>query len=92
MNKSDLAEKLTGQCNLHPLEAKKVVELFFDSMTEELKNNGRIEIRGLGNLVIKEYAAYCGRNPKTGAAVQVSPKKLPFWKTGKELKDRVNGK
>jgi integration host factor subunit beta len=60
-------------------------------MTEALAEGGRIEIRGLGSFVIKEYETYTGRNPKTGEPIMVRPKKLPFFKVGKELKERVLG-
>ncbi len=92
MNKSELAQSIETKFNLHPLEAKKVTDIFFDSMTEHLKSGDRIEIRGFGNMVVKEYEPYVGRNPKTGEKVHVPQKKLPFWKTGKELKDRLNSK
>ena len=58
----------------------------------ELGKNGRIEIRGFGSFVVRKYDAYTGRNPKTGKSIKVSPKKLPFFKVGKELKERVDGK
>jgi len=55
-----------------------------------LKKNGRIEIRGFGSFVVREYGAYTGRNPKTGRNIKVEPKRLPFFKVGKELKERVD--
>lgn len=59
-------------------------------MADELNNEGRIEIRGFGSFVVKEYKAYTGRNPKTGETIQVKDKKLPFFKVGKELRERVD--
>ena len=65
---------------------------FFDGFKKILKDSGRIEIRGFGNFTVREYNAYKGRNPKTGRSVEVKPKRLPFFKVGKELLERVNGK
>jgi len=61
-------------------------------MTEALSNGERVEIRGLCSFYVKGYKAYTGRNPKTGKIVRIKPKKLPFFKAGKELKDQVDGK
>jgi integration host factor subunit beta len=73
-------------------QAKTVVDLFFDSMSAALANGERVELRGLCTMYVKDYPSYTGRNPKTGEKVTVAPKKLPFFKCGKELKERVNGK
>ena len=67
-----------------------VVDIFFDEMANALKNGDRVEIRGLFSLYVKNYKSYVGRNPKTGETVMVKPKKLPYFKCGKELKKRVN--
>ncbi len=74
----------------HNKEAYQVVELFFSEMTNALINGERVEIRGFCSFFIKEYKSYTGRNPKTGKKVQVPPKKLPCFKCGKELKERVD--
>ena len=66
------------------------MNLFFNEMANALTKGDRVEIRGLCSFYVKEYKAYTGRNPKTGASVQIKPKKLPFFKCGKELKDRVD--
>jgi integration host factor subunit beta len=92
MNKSDLIEALSNKLNLTEKKAIDVVNLVFKGFTDELKKGGRIEIRGFGSFVVKKYGAYMGRNPKTGTKIQVEPKKLPFFKVGKELKDRVDRK
>jgi integration host factor subunit beta len=63
--------------------------MIFNSMSEAMIAGERIEIRGLGSFVVKEYGAYTGRNPKTGEPIEVKPKKLPFFKVGKELKERI---
>ncbi|SDN29353.1 integration host factor subunit beta [Desulfonauticus submarinus] len=90
MNKSDLIKQLAEDKNLTPEEASDFVNTFFDSMREALLAGKRVEIRGFGSFKIKEYKGYVGRNPKTGEKVEVRPKKLPFFKVGKNLKDFVN--
>jgi integration host factor subunit beta len=92
MNKSELIDALSKKENLTERQATDVVNLIFKGFTEELKNGGRIEIRGFGSFVVRNYGSYTGRNPKTGGTIQVAPKKLPFFKVGKELKERVNSK
>jgi len=64
--------------------------MFFDCITDSLAQGERIEIRGLCSFYIKEYQSYTGRNPKTGARVAIKPKKLPFFKAGKELRERAD--
>lgn len=92
MNKSDLIEALRKETGLSQIKATQVVNLFFDRMTPALARGDRVEIRGLCSFYVREYKGYTGRNPKTGALSQVSPKKLPFFKCGKELKERVDHK
>jgi integration host factor subunit beta len=64
--------------------------MFFDNMADAMARGERVEIRGLCSFFVKEYKRYTGRNPKTGEKVTINPKKLPFFKSGKELKDRVD--
>jgi len=90
MNKLDLTVALKNEAELTKLEAAAVVDLFFNEMANTLAEGGRVEIRGLCSFYVKKYKAYAGRNPKTGKSVKVKPKKLPFFKCGKELKDRVD--
>ena len=90
MNKLDLISTLKQEGNISKAEAAKVVEIFFDSMSEALIEGERIEIRGLCSFFVKNYKSYVGRNPKTGEKVSIRPKKLPFFKSGKELKERVD--
>lgn len=90
MNKMELIAMLEKECRISRKEAATVVELFFESMSEGLAGGDRVEIRGLCSFCVKEYESYKGRNPKTGESVQVAPKKLPFFKCGKELKKRVD--
>jgi len=90
MNKSELIEALANQNGLTYKKAEEIVNIVFDTMTDALTSGGRIEIRGFGSFVVKDYKAYMGRNPKTGEVIKVKPKKLPFFKVGKELRERVN--
>lgn len=91
MNKSGLIEALSKKEELTEKKASDIVNLIFRGFTETLKKGGRIEIRGFGSFVVREYGAYKGRNPKTGKSINVAPKKLPFFKVGKELKAKVDG-
>jgi integration host factor subunit beta len=90
MNKMELISNLKEKTGISKSEAGTIVDIFFDQMADTLAEGGRVEIRGLCSFYVKEYKAYVGRNPKTGAIVNVSPKKLPFFKCGKELKERVD--
>jgi integration host factor subunit beta len=91
MNKVDLIQALKDSNNLTRSEAERIASLFFDQMAEALAKGDRVEIRGLCSFYVKKYSGYTGRNPKTGEKVKIRPKKLPFFKAGKELKDRVDG-
>ena len=90
MNKLELIQALKDATDLSKSEAATVVDLFFNGMADELANGGRVEIRGFCSFFVKGYSAYTGRNPKTGQRVKIKPKKLPFFKPGKELKERVD--
>ena len=90
MNKLELIEALKESQNFTKAKATKCVDTFFNLMTDALANGDRVEIRGLCSIHVKEYEPYVGRNPKSGEAVQVKPKKLPFFKAGTELKRRVD--
>ena len=90
MNKLELIAALKNEANISKSEAAEVVRIFFDSMSDALANGERVEIRGLCSFYVKDYKSYIGRNPKTGDKVVIEPKKLPFFKCGKELKERVN--
>lgn len=92
MNKSELIDALAEKTNIPLREASSITNTILETMTEALAKGDSIEIRGFGSFVVKEYEAYFGRNPKTGDKIKVPPKKLPFFKVGKELKERVNGK
>jgi integration host factor subunit beta len=90
MNKLELINALKNECMISKKEAAAIVDLFFEKMSEALAKGERVEIRGLCSFYVKDYKSYQGRNPKTGESVQVAPKKLPFFKCGKELKEKVD--
>lgn len=91
MNRSELIEHLAIKRDISLKRAEEIVNLIFSSMTDAMIEGDRIEIRGLGSFVIKNYETYTGRNPKTGESIKVRPKKLPFFKVGKELREMVIG-
>ena len=90
MNKSTLIEQMALQLEIPRKKAELVVNLVFDSMAEALCNGERIEIRGFGSFVNKSYGAYSGRNPRSGEVISVPAKRLPAFKVGKELRERVD--
>jgi len=90
MNKSDMIEALSKSEDLTKTKAEDVVDLVFSEMTNALVAGERVEIRGLGSFKVKSYDGYKGRNPKTGKQIKVKAKKLPFFKCGKEFKERVD--
>jgi integration host factor subunit beta len=90
VNKSELIEELSMKLALHPKKAETVVNTVFDSIINSLKDSQRVEIRGFGSFMIRDYKPYVGRNPKSGEKIKVRPKSLPFFKTGKDMRDRVN--
>jgi len=91
MVKSELIETLANRADITTAAAERMVNLFFDSVIHSLTAEGRVEIRGFGAFTVRKYKAYKGRNPKTGTNINVPEKKLPFWKTGLELRQRVDG-
>jgi integration host factor subunit beta len=92
MNKQELIDAVRAETELTKSEAAAAVNLFFNEMATALVNGDRFEIRGLWSFYVKKYKAYTGRNPKTREKVKVKCKKLPFFKPGTELKDRVDNK
>jgi integration host factor subunit beta len=91
MNKSDLVKMLAKEMDLPMRKAEEIVDMVFRTMSAALVSGSRIEIRGFGSFVVKKYEGYTGRNPKTGEKIEVRTKYLPFFKTGKELRERLNG-
>ena len=90
MNKSELIEELSLQTGHNPKLTDKSVRIFFDRIKDALNAGDKVEIRGFGSFTLKNYKGYSGRNPKTGETVDVKPKKLPVFRTGKDLRSRVN--
>jgi integration host factor subunit beta len=90
MNRSDLVNVLKDEVSLSRKYAEKIVDTFFESIQDTLVKGERVEIRGFGSFTVNHYKPYLGRNPKTGNQIQVPAKKLPFFKVGKELKDRAD--
>jgi len=90
MTKSELIEAITTRGQITKARAELVVNCVFDAMTQALQRGDGIEVRGFGSFTVRPYKAYTGRNPRTGQAVDVPAKRLPFFKVGKELRELVN--
>ena len=90
MTKADLIDLVAERAKLPRGRAELLVGQMFDCMVEALRRGEGIEIRGFGSFSIRAYREYQGRNPRTGEAVHVKPKRLAFFKVGKELRERVN--
>jgi len=90
MNKSVLVDTLQHEAGISKAKAEAVIDIFFDAMSRALAEGDRVEIRGFCSIFVKEYKGYVGRNPKTGGTVEIPPKKLPFFRCGKELKERID--
>jgi len=90
VNKLKLTEMLKSRCSLNQTVATDIVNTFFSEMATAMAKGDRVELRGLWSFYLKKYKSYTGRNPKTGKIVRVDDKKLPFFKCGKELKERAD--
>ena len=90
MNKAGLVAELAKRMELPKNESRKVVDLFFDTLTDGIASDDRVEVRGLCTFKVKQYKGYKSRNPRTGEPIVAKPKKLPCFKCGKELKERVD--
>lgn len=90
MTRRELIAAVAAAEGITVKEAELAVKTVFASIEEVLTKGDRVEIRGFGSFKVKEYHSYQGRNPKTGEIIQVKDKKLPFFKVGKELKERVD--
>ncbi len=90
MNKSDLTKALSKEYDLPLRKAEEIVDTFFEAMSKALISGDRIEIRGFGSFLVRDYKGYTGRNPKTGEKITVKSKRLPFFKVGKDLGERLN--
>lgn len=91
MNKSDLIKALSKGMDLPIRNAERIVDKVFDTLSKSLASGDRIEIRGFGSFTPRHYEGYTGRNPKTGEETMVEPKNLPFFKVGKDFRERVDG-
>ncbi len=90
MNKLELITSLKEKADISKTDAAKAVDVFFGSMAESMAHGERVEIRGLCSFLVRKYESYTGRNPKTGKKIRIKTKKLPFFKSGKDLKERVD--
>ena len=90
MNKSELIDELATRTGYKPKLTDKMVRIFFDRIKVALRTGDKVEIRGIASYTLKKYRGYTGRNPKTGEKVEVKPKQLPVFRTGKDLRNRVN--
>lgn len=90
MNKSDLITQLAYTMDIPTRQATSIVNILIDTMSDTLAQGENIEIRGFGSFAVKEYKSYTGRNPKSGETFKVKPKKLPVFKVGRELRERVS--
>ena len=90
MNKLDIIHLMSKDIDLPVRKTDEIVDKFFETMSDALLSGNRIEIRGFGSFEVRKYDGYSGRNPKTGEEKAVLPKKLPFFKVGKDFKEKVN--
>lgn len=90
MNRSEFIENIATRAHITNGRSEELVDLFFDAVSKALAAKGRVEIRGFGAFSVKKYDSYVGRNPKTGEKIEVKVKRLPVWRTGLELKNRVD--
>ncbi len=91
MTKSELVQRLAEKNpHLYLRDVEKIVDTVFDEITNALADGNRVELRGFGAFSVKEREARTGRNPRTGETVSVEAKRLPFFKTGKALRERLN--
>ncbi len=91
MTKADLIEEVSRVVEMTRKDSEVIVESIFDSIVRSLRTGDKIEIRGFGSFRTRQRQPRIGRNPKTGSRVEVPPKRIPFFKPSKELKDLVNG-
>ncbi|MEE9165641.1 MAG: integration host factor subunit beta [Nitrospinota bacterium] len=92
MTKADLVEKISDKIGLTKKQTELVVNTILDSITNALANGHKVELRGFGSFRVRRRNPRLGRNPKSGAKVEVPAKQVPFFKTGKELREMVDGK
>ena len=90
MTKSQLIESVVASTGQPRRAVEIAINTVFDTMVDALQREERIEIRGFGNFVVRHYEAYTGRNPKTGNKVAVKAKRMPFFRVGKDLREKIN--
>ncbi|HJN24760.1 MAG TPA: integration host factor subunit beta [Rhodospirillales bacterium] len=92
MTKSELIQRLAdANPHLYQRDVERIVTTIFDEITTALANGDRVELRGFGAFSVKERGSRVGRNPRTGEAVNVTAKHIPYFKTGKQLREKLNG-
>jgi integration host factor beta subunit len=92
MTKAELVEMISQKINLTKKDTERVVNIVFGSIIRALAQGDKVELRGFGSFRVRMRDSRDGRNPRTGAAVQIHPKKVPFFKAGKELREMVDNK
>lgn len=92
MTKAELVEKISQKINLTKKDTERVVNIVFGSIIQALAQGDKVELRGFGSFRVRQRDSRDGRNPRTGATVQIPPKKVPFFKAGKELRELVDNK
>jgi integration host factor subunit beta len=90
VKKSELVQELADNSRINVKVAEKVVHIFFDTISDGLSHEERAELRGFGSFTVRDYQSYMGRNPKSGQAIEVSPKRIPIFRPGKDLRSKVN--
>ena len=90
MTKADLVEQVANEAEMTKKDAEQLVEIIFDSIVGALNKGEKIELRGFGSFRVRQRDSRKGRNPKTGAAVNIPAKKVAYFKPGKELKEVIN--
>ncbi len=91
MTKSELIQRIAElNPHLYQRDVERIVSTIFDEIADALARGDRVELRGFGAFSVKQRGARIGRNPRTGAAVKVAEKWIPFFKTGKQLRERLN--
>ena len=90
MTKSQLTQRLAALSGIPKIRAEAIVNGFVEAIIDAMRRGRKVEIRGFGSFSVRRYESYTGRNPKTNEPVQVRPKRLPFFRVGKGMKERIN--
>ena len=89
MNKSELIEALSQDLNFSIKAAQNIIDTILGTITEKLVAGENVELRGFGSFSVRQYDSYIGRQPKTGEKIEIKPRKIPYYKVGKELREAV---